>query len=313
MNEAEVSDVVSMPGNCQCLQIAAVDIVISHDPSVVLCDLDPIYHDFFVGQEAGKNASRILARLVMGKMPDLSRMQKIFDTRESWSFFADGRGFWISFHPARHAHPFWIARFSRLASRVIVYCPLPGRAPGDNEICLDNPICYPLDQLLLMYYLAYRDGLLVHAAGIELQGRGMVFAGCSGAGKSTWTRLFAAAGVGKLLSDERVVLRRIDDGWQVFGTPWAGTEGIAGVGRAPLTGIFFLKHGERNRLRDLGAGSAMERLLPMVSIPWYDPEVMERMITFAKHVLSVVPAYELTFKPERSAVDFFCKFLRTLS
>jgi hypothetical protein len=313
MTVVEESDPVSMLWNCQSFQIAAVDMVISHDPSVNLLNNDPVYRNFCAGKVVEKSTSRILARLVMGKMPDLSRLQKLFDTRESWSIYGDARGFWITFHPALHSRPFWIARFDRQASRVIVYCGSPLRAPGENKINIDNPICYPLDQLLFMYHLAYHDGVLVHAAGIDLNGRGLIFPGCSGAGKSTLARLFAAGRIGKLLSDERVALRQTGAGWQVFGTPWAGTEGIAANGCAPLAGMFFLKHGERNHLRDLSAENALERLLPILSIPWYDHEVLSRIVTFAKQMLARVPAYEMSFMPDRSAVDFFLQFQQTLS
>ncbi len=301
------------PWNCQYLQIAAVTIAISHDPFISLRNQDPLYRTFFEGTGAEKNNSRIQARLVLGKMPDLSRLQKLFDTRESWSMYGDARGYWISFHPALHPHPFWIARFDRQASRVIVYCGSPLRTAGKKKIDLSNPICYPLDQLLFMYHLAYRDGVLVHASGIDLAGRGLIFPGCSGAGKSTLARLFTTCRIGKLLSDERVVVRELDGSLQAFGTPWAGTEDIASNDCAPLAGMFFLKHGERNHLRALTAENALERLLPILSIPWYDQEVMARIVLFAKHLVTKVPAYEMSFKPDRSAVDFFWQFQKTAS
>jgi hypothetical protein len=301
------------PGNCEYLQIASVNMAISHDPFVNLCNHDPLYRTFFDGTRTGKSNSHIQMRLVLGKMPDLSRLQKLFDTRESWSMYGDDKGYWISFHPAFHSHPFWIARFDRQASRAIVYCGSPLRAGGGKKINLDNPICYPLDQLLVMYHLAYRDGVLVHAAGIDLGGRGLIFPGCSGAGKSTLARLFAASRVGKLLSDERVAVCRTGAEWQVFGTPWAGTEDIADNGCAPLAGMFLLKHGKRNHLRELTAEIALERLLPILSIPWYDPDTMSRIVAFAKQLVAKVPAYEMSFKPDRSAVDFFRQFQKTQS
>jgi hypothetical protein len=289
------------------LQIAAVTIAISHDPSIGLRNHDPLYRTFFNGAGAGKSNSRIQARLILGKMPDLSRLQKLFDTRESWSMYGDARGYWISFHPALHPYPFWIARFDHQASRVIVYCGSPLLVAGGKKISLANPICYPLDQLLLMYHLAYRDGILLHAAGIDLAGRGLIFPGMSGAGKSTISQLLAEAKIGNLLSDERVIVRKIDGILQIFGTPWAGTKGIVRNGSAPLAGMFFLKKGARNRLRVLTAENALELLLPILSIPWYKHEVMARIIAFAKILVARIPAYELSFKADASAVDFLVK------
>ena len=74
---------------------------------------------------------------------------------------------------------------------------------------IDLPLMYPLDQLLLMYYLSKRKGLLVHAAGMVLGGRVYLFAGVSGAGKSTISELLVRARIGKVLSDERMIVREI--------------------------------------------------------------------------------------------------------
>ena len=309
--KTKVIDASSAKG--QFLQIAAVSIVISLDPSFNLRTQDPLYHDFFAPVEAGKSTSSIQARLVRGRMPDLSRLRRLFDTRESWSMSKDPRGYWIQFQSAARPDPFWIARFDRQASRVFVYCGSPLLKAQGEKTDLINPICYPLDQLLLMYHLAYREGALAHAAGIELEGRGLIFPGCSGAGKSTLTRLFADCQMGNLLSDERVVLRLTGTGWQVFGTPWAGTAGVGSNGCAPLTGMFFLKHDNQNLLRRITAENAMERLLPILSIPWYDDEVVPLIIASAKNLAARVPGYEMSFKPDRSAVDFLVQFQKTLS
>jgi hypothetical protein len=178
---------------------------------------------------------------------------------------------------------------------------------------LDNPVCYPLDQLLLMYFLATRQGVLTHAAGVVRGGKAMIFPGCSGAGKSTFSQLLAAARVGKLLSDERVIVREINGTMRAFGTPWTGTAGIARNVNAPLAGIYFLKHGQRNHMRKMAAKDILDRLLPLLSIPWYDPDTMSPIIAFAKHLVARVPAYEMSFKPDRSAVDFFWQFQKSIS
>jgi len=308
----EAAEPIISPQDGCWLHIASVGIEISPDPGIHLLDPDPLYRKFFGGVAVEKSISRIRARLVLGKMPDLSRLQKLFDTRESWSIYSDPRGYWIRFQSVLQADPFWIARFDRQASRVVVYCgsPLIVTSGGGNDLA--NPICYPLDQLLLMVHLGYRDGLLVHAAGIDLDGRGFIFPGCSGAGKSTLTRLFAMEGRGNLLSDERVVLRLAGAGWQVYGTPWAGTAGIGSNGRAPLAGMFFLRHDQENQICKITADNALERLLPILSIPWYDHEVMSRVIAQAKQLTANVPAYELSFKPDSSALDFLIESQKTL-
>jgi hypothetical protein len=172
------------------------------------------------------------------------------------------------------------------------------------------PFGYPFDQLLMMHYLARRRGLLAHAAGMVHRGRAYLFAGASGAGKSTFSELLVQARLGRVLSDERMIVRQVKGEMIAFGTPWAGTAGIARDGSAPLAGIFFLRHGKENRIEGLDAGAAADRLLPMASIPWYDPDAAAPIIAFAKRLFARVPAWEFRFTPDFAAVGLMRSFLK---
>jgi serine kinase of HPr protein (carbohydrate metabolism regulator) len=160
-----------------------------------------------------------------------------------------------------------------------------------------------------MYILARRHGALLHAAGIDINGKGYIFPGKSGAGKSTITRQFAALGDTGLLSDDRIVVRKIEGGFKAYGTPWPGEAGIALNKSVPLAGIFFINHGSANRIREITPKEALARLLPVTSIPWYDREVMDRILTFCEDLISSVPIYELDFKPSVEVVDVFERFV----
>jgi hypothetical protein len=274
---------------------------------------DRLYRSFTAGAVGNRNVFVLPVRLVVGGFPSMTGLKKKFDTKESWSMFQDARHHWITFHPAERAEPLWVARFDRNVSRVTVYCHAGTSRLRKGRPVLDLPIVYPLDQLLLMYFFARRQGILTHAAGIARGGKAIIFPGSSGAGKSTFSKLLAERRAGIVLSDERMIVREINGAMQAFGTPWAGTAGIARDGSAPLAGIFFLKHGKSNRIREIDAVEAADRLLSMASIPWYDLETAAPIIAFAKRVVAAVPCHEFRFVPDRSAVDFFRRFLKTLS
>jgi hypothetical protein len=289
------------------LRIGGIDIVISPEPALRLRIANPLYRPFIVNAVAEKKASHISLHLKIDQWPEYHHLEKIFDTQDSWSMCRDKKYFWLSLAPVPHQDPLWVARFERRLKRVDLYCRTVVQGKGGKNI-IDLPMVYPLDQLLLMYYLAWRKGMLVHAAGMVHGGRSFLFAGASGAGKSTFSGLLAAARVGKLLSDERMIVREIAGTMTAFGTPWAGTSGVARAGSAPLAGIYFLRHGRDNCIEKLAAAEALDRLLPLVSIPWYDPGTLSSIIAFAKHFLANVPAFEMGFKPDRSAIDFFWTF-----
>ena len=100
-----------------------------------------------------------------------------------------------------------------------------------------------------------------------MHGRGYFFPGKSGAGKSTLSRLLLGRDNIGMLSDDRVVARKIKGRFEVFGTPWAGDAEIAENKNVPLSGIFFIHHAEENMIKEIKPREAIERLMPVTSIP----------------------------------------------
>lgn len=102
---------------------------------------------------------------------------------------------------------------------------------------------YTLDTMLRVWFstmLLDNNGGLVHSAGFARNDKGYLFIGKSGSGKST---LSGARGDSDLLSDELVAVKKMADGYQVFGTPFMGELGIGGknVG-VPLDRFFIVNH-----------------------------------------------------------------------
>src|ERR1043166_5880820 len=70
------------------------------------------------------------------------------------------------------------------------------------------PLEYPLDELLILNLLANRRGVEVHACGmVDPQGRGHLFLGQSGGGKTTTANLWRTVPGTHILSDDRIIIR----------------------------------------------------------------------------------------------------------
>src|SRR5206468_311750 len=69
-----------------------------------------------------------------------------------------------------------------------------------------DPLEFPLDELLVNALLAQRRGVELHACGIIDAGRGLLFIGNSGDGKTTTARLWQNEAA-EIVSDDRVVVR----------------------------------------------------------------------------------------------------------
>jgi hypothetical protein len=169
----------------------------------------------------------------------------------------------------------------------------------DAEVtCLNSP--YAVDSFLralLALHLPQRHGVILHAAAVRDAGRGYLFAGRSGAGKSTVARLLCD--LAEVLSDELVAVRRTAEGWQVYGTPFWGDFARAGANlHAPLQDIYLLKHAASHRLEALPRGDALRALL-QCSLQFAEgAQVAEWMLNVVSALARDVPAYRLHLLPD---------------
>ena len=108
----------------------------------------------------------------------------------------------------------------------------------------------------------------------------------------------------KILSDDRIVLRKKDHGIWMYGTPWHGEAEIASPEKGPLTKIFFLRHGEKNEIVPLRKTESVSRLFASSFPPFYHQHGIECILAFLNDVVETIPCYELRFFPDERAVKF---------
>jgi hypothetical protein len=167
------------------------------------------------------------------------------------------------------------------------------------------PLQYPLDELLMVHLLARGRGVAIHGSGVvDADGRATLFAGQSGAGKTTMARLWQDQPGVKILSDERLVLRPEEGVVWMYGTPWHGDGRISNPGRAPLDRICFLRHASSNRMTALGATETVARLFACCFPPFYDAQGLDRTLGVLERVAAGCRSAELGFVPDRAAPAF---------
>ncbi|MFA6053978.1 MAG: hypothetical protein WC769_01255 [Thermodesulfovibrionales bacterium] len=298
---------------CLCplnIAIAKVNFAVHCNDMPVLVETQPASYTPFLTEKAVSGTGSLTIDVVLNtkEFPSTEALTEIFEDCGSWAMFRNGDEHYLVINPSLAGGPECIVRFNPRFEKAVVYC-------GDMDIVevagkkmVRNPITYPADQLLLMYMLADREGALIHSSGVEFHDRGYMLSGRSGAGKSTISRKFALAGH-EVLSDDRIVVRKIDGELRMFGTPWSGEAGIAGNKDLPLHGIFFLHHGEENLIKEIPPTEAIEKLMPVTSIPWYDKSMLAKVLTFCEEIVSACPAYDLFFRPDINVKDAFENFI----
>ena len=179
--------------------------------------------------------------------------------------------------------------------------PSAGEAAIHIASCGDSKQFYSLLTLLgaVFAWRAPSAGRLVlHAAGIVLDGRAFVLCGAEGAGKTTWARVAAEAGV-PVLGDDLVVVRAEDDGAEAAGSPLRSRPwNSAGRGAWPLAGILLAEHGTPPRLRTappLVARAAVVAALPFVAEAMNACPGLDRTL---ESLFRSTPARVLRFAPD---------------
>lgn len=151
-------------------------------------------------------------------------------------------------------------------------------------------------RILLSLHLVRNGGLVIHAASVVRNGGGYLFAGRSGAGKSTIARQGGSRGA--VLSDEISLVRPSADGYLVYGTPFWGE--LAGSGEniaARLVQVCVLEQCPENRLEPLARTEALRALLPCVLFFARDAENTRSVFQAVEKLVTSAPVARLCFRP----------------
>lgn len=163
--------------------------------------------------------------------------------------------------------------------------------------------------LMLLYAFASAPfrALEMHASVVMNGGRGFLFLGRSGTGKSTHSRLWLQHIPGtELLNDDNPVLRVVDGGVRVYGSPWSGKTPCYKALDVPVGAIVRLRQAPENRIARLNMVGAYASV--MASCSGYRPI---RTLADAQHetlatVSQQVPCYQLDCLPDEAAARL-CK------
>jgi hypothetical protein len=230
------------------------------------------------------------------------RGRLLFDSGGVWRAYDDGDDLVIRCHDARHPQsPYKEARLFRGSARGEVGLD-PRLVTGDGPA---DPLEFPLDELVFQHLLRIHGGIELHAAGVVApSGRGYVFTGQSGHGKTTTARLWQDRGA-TVLSDDRVILRRdVLGAWRMHGTPWHGEAELAANASAPLAGVFVLARGERNEIEPLGPGVATATLLARAFPAFFERESTAGLLAQLETLVADVPCRRFRFVPGGDAVSY---------
>ncbi|MEG1585866.1 MAG: hypothetical protein RR346_03225 [Bacteroidales bacterium] len=146
--------------------------------------------------------------------------------------------------------------------------------------------------------------LMMHASVIESDGKGILFLGKSGTGKSTHTGLWLKYMPGtSLLNDDNPIVRLFPDGSvRVYGSPWSGKTPCYHNRSVPVAGFVRLKQAPENRLQRLAPAQAFAALLPSCSNMVWDKKIHDSVCLTVAEIIPQSKVCLLNCLPNSGAV-----------
>ena len=168
-----------------------------------------------------------------------------------------------------------------------------------RKMVIDNAL-----MVLFSLSTAEQTMVLFHAAVVSLQGKGYMFLGPSGTGKSTHAQLWLKYIDGtELVNDDNPVVRINSDGLAVVhGSPWSGKTPCYRNVSVPLAGVVQLSQAPYNRLRRLKGIDAYAVLVPSISGKRWDSHIADGLHLTENTLASTVPIWHLECLPDEAAV-----------
>ena len=262
----------------------------------------PVYRPFLASR-----GHDIRLTLTEEGVPRPPRSDLLFASGGVWRVYRFGEGLLYQFRsPACDPAFYKAVAIDEALTRGRLHFP-PGRCrPG---FALE----YPLDELLFQHRLAREGHVTLHACGLTVGRKAVLFCGESGAGKSTTAHLWSRLRPGTLvLSDDRIVVRGDGRGRRAFGTPWHGEARFGAAASRGIAAVFVLRHARRTTVRPLTPGEAAGVLFARSFPPPWDALAVGRILESCCDLAATTPCYELRFRPDESAVTAVLATLRDL-
>lgn len=168
-------------------------------------------------------------------------------------------------------------------------------------------VCDRTNVLSFLYQLFYTHAvkqniIYLHSSLISCQNRGLMFLGPSGIGKTTQAELWNKYRNALIINGDVVFVQETEDVFLGWGTPWHGSSPYCENTSVPVSALIVLKQAEKNSIRELTGFEKVTAVSESVFYPRWLENGMELCLEILDHLLSRLPVYELSCRPDEEAV-----------
>ena len=170
----------------------------------------------------------------------------------------------------------------------------------------ESDVTFGLNNTLMVIFTmctAKHGTLLMHSATVENGGKGYMFLGSSGQGKSThsnkWVEYISGS---TLINDDNPVIRIDNNGTPVvYGSPWSGKRPIYMDVHYPIGGMAAIEQDKKNWIRKENIPTAFGIMLCSCSTLKFDKEIHIAICNTITKVLENIPVHTLFCRPDEEA------------
>ena len=162
-------------------------------------------------------------------------------------------------------------------------------------------------------HAARRQMLQLHCATVDDQGRGVLFLGPSGIGKTTQAERWAQYRGSSIINGDIGLVQRTDEGYVAWGTPWHGSSPYCLNASVSVKALVVLKQAPENRLRVLKGFEKVSEVSGSVFYPTWLEDGMELCTDTLNHMLTDLPVYRLDNRADEEAVNLLAAELDRIS
>lgn len=148
-----------------------------------------------------------------------------------------------------------------------------------------------------------RKTIQCHSSLINYKGHGFMFLGPSGIGKTTQAELWKQYKDALIINGDVVFVQETDKSFLGWGTSWHGSSPYCENANVPVDALIILKQAPENSIRKLEGFEKVTAVSNSVFYPRWLENGMELCLETLDHLLSKIPVYELSCRPDEEAVE----------
>lgn len=148
----------------------------------------------------------------------------------------------------------------------------------------------------------YKNIIQLHSSLIKFCEKGIMFLGPSGIGKTTQAELWNKYRDALIINGDIVFVQETEENFLGWGTPWHGSSPYCENTSVPVHAMIVLKQAPENSIRELTGFEKVTAVSNNVFYPQWLENGMELCLETLDHLLSAIPVYELSCRPDEEAV-----------